>query len=202
MGPLGASLGLALKNIRLKNTEVVGHFLNRKTQSEVNKMDAFDSIEGNLGKAVDGAQIVVSDFPINETRDLFETLGSLVSDGAVITDMGSSKKRSAAWAEEFLPNTVSYVGGRPIIKVQLEGVAAASGNLFEGVNYCVIPSKSADDCALDVYAFHNTVGKYAWDKIEELFKENKKSADLTQKIISWEGLLKVYAMVWSGKNAD
>ena len=147
MGPLGASLGLALKNIRLKNTEVVGHFLDRKTQSEVNKMNAFDSIEGNLGKAVDGAQLVVIDFPINETRDLFETLGTIVSDGAVITDMGSSKKRSAAWAEEFLPNTVSYVGGRPIIKVQLEGVAAASGNLFEGVNYCVIPSKSADDQA-------------------------------------------------------
>ena len=147
MGPLGASLGLALKNIRLKNTEVVGHFLDRKTQSEVNKMNAFDSIEGNLGKAVDGAQLVVIDFPINETRDLFETLGTIVSDGAVITDMGSSKKRSAAWAEEFLPNTVSYVGGRPIIKVKLDGVEAASGNLFEGVNYCVIPSKSADDQA-------------------------------------------------------
>ena len=53
-----------------------------------------------------------------------------------------------------------------------------------------------------VFAFHNTVGKYAWDKIEELFKEHKKSADLTQKIISWEGLLKVYAVVWSGKNLE
>jgi len=64
------------------------------------------------------------------------------------------------------------------------------------------PSKSADDCAAMVFAFHNTVGKYAWDKIEELFKEHKKSADLTQKIISWEGLLKVYAVVWSGKNLE
>ena len=69
-------------------------------------------------------------------------------------------------------------------------------------NFTKKPSKSADDCAMDVYAFHNTVGKYAWDKIEELFKEHKKTADLTQKIISWEGLLKVYAMVWSGKNLD
>ena len=128
MGPLGTSLGLALKNIRLKNTEVVGHFL-------------------NLDKAVNGAQLVVIDSPINETRDLFETLGSIVSDGAVITDMGSSKKRSAAWAEEFLPNTVSYVGGRPIIKAELNGVESASGKLFEGVNYCVIPSQSANDQA-------------------------------------------------------
>ena len=147
MGPLGTSLGLALKNIRLKNTEVVGHFLNRRTQSEVKKMDAFDLIEGNLDKAVNGAQLVVIDSPINETRDLFETLGSIVSDGAVITDMGSSKKRSAAWAEEFLPNTASYVGGRPIIKAELNGVESASVKLFEGVNYCVIPSKSANDQA-------------------------------------------------------
>ena len=69
-------------------------------------------------------------------------------------------------------------------------------------NFTKKPSKSADDCAMDVYAFHNTVGKYAWDKIEELFKEHKKSPDLTQKIISWEGLLKVYAMVWSGKSLE
>ena len=63
-----------------------------------------------------------------------------------------------------------------------------------------INSKSSTDCAAMVYAFHNTVGKYAWDKIEELFKEHKVNADLTQKIISWEGLLKVYAIVWSGKS--
>ena len=69
-------------------------------------------------------------------------------------------------------------------------------------NFTKKPSKSADDCAAMVFAFHNTVGKYAWDKIEELFKEHKKSADLTQKIISWEGLLKVYAVVWSGKNLE
>ena len=70
------------------------------------------------------------------------------------------------------------------------------------LNNFVKPTKSADDCALDVYAFHNTVGKYAWDKIEELFKEHKVKADLTQKIISWEGLLKVNAMVWSGKSLE
>ena len=147
MGVLGASLGLALKNIRLKNTEVIGHCLDRKTGSEINKIRAFDLMEGNLKKAVDGAQLIVLDYPINESRDLFESIGSLVSDGAVVTDMRSSKKRSAAWAEEFLPDSVSYVGGRPIIKTPTKGVGDSSANLFDGVNYCVIPSNSAKDQA-------------------------------------------------------
>ena len=51
MGELGASLGLALKNIRLKNTEVIGHCLDRKTGSEIDKIGDndyninFDKIE-------------------------------------------------------------------------------------------------------------------------------------------------------------
>ncbi|HJO60172.1 MAG: prephenate dehydrogenase/arogenate dehydrogenase family protein [SAR202 cluster bacterium] len=147
MGALGASLGLALKNIRLKNTEVIGHCLDRKAGSEINKIEAFDALEGNLKKAIEGAQLIVLDYPINESRDLFESIGSFVSDGAVVTDMRSSKKRSAAWAEEFLPGSVSYVGGRPIIKTPTKGIGDSSPNLFDGVNYCVIPSKSADDQA-------------------------------------------------------
>lgn len=147
MGPLGASLGLALQNIRLKNTEVVGHCLNRNLRSSISKMSAFDSIENNLQKAVDGAQLVVIDAPINESKDLFELLGSFLSDGSVVTDMRSSKKRSAAWAEEFLPQSVSYVGGRPIIKKMMNDLEDSSPTLFEGINYCVIPSKTAEDQA-------------------------------------------------------
>ena len=147
MGPLGASLGLALKNIRLKNTEVVAHCLNRNIRSEINKMSVFDSVESSLQKSVDGAQLVVIDSPINESRDLFELLGSFVPEGSVVTDMRSSKKRSAAWAEEFLPSSVSYVGGRPIIKRAINHLNDSSVDLFEGVNYCVIPSKTADDQA-------------------------------------------------------
>jgi prephenate dehydrogenase len=147
MGALGASLGLALKKIRLKNTEVIGHCLERKIGAEINKIGAFDAMEGNLKKAVDGAQLIVLDYPINESRDLFESIGALVSKGAVVTDMRSSKKRSAVWAEKFLPDSVAYVGGRPIIKTSTKEVEDSSANLFDGVNYCVIPSNSAGDQA-------------------------------------------------------
>ena len=110
------------------------------------------------------------------------------------------KKPDGNWA--VCPNDECYNN-------QIKGVVLPQGkpapkdpNTGTLNNFVKKPSKSADDCALDVYAFHNTVGKYAWDKIEELFKEHKVKADLTQKIISWEGLLKVYAMVWSGKSLE
>jgi len=40
------------------------------------------------------------------------------------------------------------------------------------------------------------------ESLNNFTKKPSKSADLTQKIISWEGLLKVYAVVWSGKNLE
>ena len=54
----------------------------------------------------------------------------------------------------------------------------------------------------EVKAFHDSIGKFAWEKITELFEKNGQSGRFEQRIISWEGLLKVYATVWSGKTVD
>lgn len=53
--------------------------------------------------------------------------------------------------------------------------------------------------AEEVKAFYDSVGKLAWDQITELYQVNGQTITPTQKIISWEGLLKVYATVWTGK---
>ncbi len=50
--------------------------------------------------------------------------------------------------------------------------------------------------AEEVKAFYDSVGKLAWDQVTELYKVNGQPITPTQKMISWEGLLKVYAEVW------
>ena len=92
-----------------------------------------------------------------------KTCGTAWSNGDQI-NLG--KKPDGNWA--VCPSDECY-------NKQIKGVSAkptVTPNPKESFNNLTKPSKSADDCALDVYAFHNTVGKYAWDKIEELFKEN------------------------------
>ena len=41
-GPIGTSIGLALKSVGLKNTEVIGQCSDRNTLSIIKKINAFD----------------------------------------------------------------------------------------------------------------------------------------------------------------
>ena len=50
-GPIGTSIGLALKKVGLKNTEVIGQCSDRDVLSIIKKINAFDrSEERRVGK--------------------------------------------------------------------------------------------------------------------------------------------------------
>ena len=144
LGPIGASLGLALKSANLKNTQIVGCSPNRNVASQNKKLNFFDSFETNIAKAVTGAQLVVLDAPISDMKDLITTVSDHLDEGAVVTDTGSAKTRCAAWAAEFLPAHANYIGGKPIIQKNLQDLESSSQDVFQGIHYCVIPSKSSD----------------------------------------------------------
>ena len=72
MGPVGASIGLALKNVGLKNTEVVGHSDHGKTASILKQIGAFDIIAPNAREALSNAQLVVIDGPVGSVQEMVE----------------------------------------------------------------------------------------------------------------------------------
>ena len=147
-GPIGTSIGLALKSVGLKNTEVIGQCSDRNTLSIIKKINAFDDIVSGLDEALEGAQLVVIDSPVSETRDILQSMSPHISDGAVVTDTGNSKVRCAAWAEEFLPDSIAYIGGRPIIKKIDLRLESSSGQLFKDNYYCIMPTEKADAQAI------------------------------------------------------
>ncbi len=147
-GPIGTSIGLALKSVGLKNTEVIGQCSDRDSLSIIKKINAFDDIVSGLDEALEGAQLVVIDSSVSETRDILQSMSPHISDGAVVTDTGNSKVRCAVWAEEFLPDSVDYIGGRPIIKNFDMRLENSSGQLFKDNNYCIMPTKKADAQAI------------------------------------------------------
>ena len=147
MGPIGASIGLALKSVGLKNTQVVGFASSKSDRNAISKMNAFDHIESNMKSVVSEAQLVLIDATVSRTREILELISEFVEPGSVVTDTCTSKVRTAAWAKEFLPQGVSYVGGRPIIKAKLDGISSSSHELLRGARYCVMPSETTDDQA-------------------------------------------------------
>ena len=143
MGPIGTSIGLALKRASMPDTEIVGSSRDRDSLTAASKMGAVDSTTASLRSAMDGAQLVILDMPTTEIKDLLEVVGPVFDDGCIVTDTAPIKLSVLEWAEEYLPKGVDFIGGHPLPKKPVQGPDDADASLFEGAEYCVIPSKSA-----------------------------------------------------------
>ncbi len=53
------------------------------------------------------------------------------------------------WAKEILPQHVSFVGGHPMAGKEKMGIDAAEAGLFEGKTYCIVPSPTARETAVN-----------------------------------------------------
>ena len=145
MGVAGASLGLALKEIQLKKTEVVAYTPAKDISNSLKKLAAFDLVEQNFQQAVSGAQLVIIDASIEDTRNYLQTIGPHLSDHAVVTDLGNSKKLCSTWASEYLPSNVHYIAGRPIFKSKPSNIEEASAGLFKNAYYCIATTGKPND---------------------------------------------------------
>ncbi len=148
VGPVGASIGLALMARNLRNTEVVITSSERSVNQTVSKINAAHRTESGLRAAVSGAQLIVLDAPIAEVRDLMEAIGPIVDPGTVVTDTSTVKEPVIRWAEEFLRQDASFVGGHPLLKRVPESVEEADASIFQGARYTVTPSETADEQAI------------------------------------------------------
>lgn len=147
-GLIGTSLGLALRASSLRNLTVVGTDADSAARSGAQRKDAFDRVEGRLGNAIAEADIIVLATPVLAMRDLLEGMADYLPEGCVVTDVGSTKTQVLQWADEFLPDSVDFVGGHPMAGRETPGPDNADGTMFAGKPYCVIPSPRASERAV------------------------------------------------------
>ncbi len=144
-GLIGTSLGLALKKLRLKNTQIVGVDLERFRASKAKKMGALDKVEGNLIEAVHDSSIVFIATPVMAIKDVMEIIGPRLSEGAIVTDTGGTKKNVLEWSEEYLPQNVDFVGGHPLAGSETPGPDHADAEIFKERPYCIVPRPGASN---------------------------------------------------------
>ncbi len=142
-GMVGASLGLAIKQAKVRDLEIVGSDLERRHANKAKDMGAVDRVSSSLVGAVHGAQVVVIATPVMAIKEVMQIVGPSLEPGCLVTDTGSSKGIVLEWAEEILPSTVNFVGGDPIIGADGSGPEAARGDVFNNRPYCIIPSRKA-----------------------------------------------------------
>ena len=148
LGLIGGSLGLALKRAQLKGLEIVGHDAEWGVNGRARKLGAIDREARHVAAAVEGAALVVIATPILHVRTVLEAMAPALSEGAVVTDTASTKRDVIRWAQELLPEGVSFVGGHPIAGKEQSGLAAADAALFEGHAWAITPPAHAPEQAV------------------------------------------------------
>ena len=145
VSPVGVSMGLALMDRRLSNTEIVITSGDRNVVSAVSKLGAANKTITSMRNAVEDARLVILDSPISELRDIMDTIGPYVEDGAVVTDTSSLKEPVMKWADEFLPPDASFVSGYPLLKSPPETIESADASVFRGAKYTITPMNDSKE---------------------------------------------------------
>src|SRR5579859_5376267 len=159
MGLLGGSLGLAVKS-RLTGCFVAGYAHRNGTLDAALDMGAMDQGFGDPAEAVRSADLVVLCTPVLMISPLLRQIATSLSDGAVVTDVGSTKRSIVRDGEEILAGTGRhFVGSHPMAGSEKRGVQYAKADLYEGAVCITTPTGRTDPAALEkVEAFWESLG--------------------------------------------
>ncbi|MHB8781684.1 MAG: prephenate dehydrogenase/arogenate dehydrogenase family protein [Candidatus Geothermincolia bacterium] len=147
-GLIGGSLGLALKQCDLAQV-VCGYDLDSAHARRALERGAIDEVAASPEACVAGAQLVAIAVPVRSIPKLLAEIAPHLADGALVTDMGSTKASIVRTADAELPSGVSFVGGHPMAGSELDGVEAADASLFVNCCYVLTPAKG---CSPDAFS--------------------------------------------------
>src|SRR5688572_24612495 len=109
VGLLGGSIGLAVKST-IRDCKVVGYGHRRSTLDTALSTGAVDEVYDTPAAAVRGADLVILCTPVGTFPELLRAIASALSDGAIVTDVGSTKASIVEAAGTLLPLPVRFVG--------------------------------------------------------------------------------------------
>lgn len=108
-----------------------------------------DRVTTDLADGVRGADLVVLGAPVLVNERLLETIWSVVDDGALVTDVGSTKAGLARVAQRLAGGrSLGFVGSHPMAGSEKSGYAVARPDLFEQALVIVTPTEATESRAI------------------------------------------------------
>jgi prephenate dehydrogenase len=139
VGLIGGSLAKAIKNNNL--AEVVFGFGRNLSRLELaQKSNIIDQYSIDISEALDGASIVVIATPVGTFESILRELKPYITEGMIITDVGSTKTGIARAAREILVEMAScFVPAHPIAGKEKSGFESSDAELFLNKKVIITP---------------------------------------------------------------
>jgi prephenate dehydrogenase len=149
MGLLGTSVTLSAKR-ELPGTKIVGYSHRGETRDKARQYEVANQIADSLEQAVKEADVVILATPIKTFQDYFKQCASLIKNGCIVTDVGSTKLLSHKWAAKYLPKTSFYVGSHPIAGSEKRGLEFARDDLLVNAKCILTRVPKTDNQSVEI----------------------------------------------------
>ncbi|MHB0875088.1 MAG: prephenate dehydrogenase [Anaerolineae bacterium] len=157
LGLMGGSLAAALKQ-RCPSCRVLGSARRGEVLTEALARGWIDEALASAPEAVAQADLVVLALPVRSIVAQVAELAGWLQPGAVLTDIGSTKRAVLA-AMDAVAAAPGCVGGHPMCGRERRGLAAGDARLYEGATWAVCGGRaSAPQSVQRVAALARTVG--------------------------------------------
>lgn len=152
LGLIGGSMALALRRSGYRG-RLLG-VSGRETIREALDLGAIDGGHSyeDMAAATVRSELTILAGPISAILDHVRALGrnrGALRPGAVITDVGSTKRAVLRAAAESLPESVLFVGGHPLAGSEQRGIRASDPFLFQNAYYVLTPAPGVPAADLD-----------------------------------------------------
>ena len=148
IGLIGSSLARVIRRDGLAG-QVVACARSEATRRTVLDLSLADSVTDDPAEAAKGADLVVLCTPIGAYQAIAERIGPVLSEGAIVTDVGSVKRTVIDVVRPHLPAGVHLVPGHPIAGTENSGPEAGFDALFEGRWVILTPPTGTDEAAVE-----------------------------------------------------
>ncbi|HHY21636.1 MAG TPA: prephenate dehydrogenase, partial [Bacilli bacterium] len=137
-GLIGGSLALAIR--KEHNARIVGFDINEQQVKMALSLKVIDEEATSIEAGAKDADLIVIATPVAKTEQIIEELVSYeLKEGAIITDVGSTKKKIFEKSKCLQGKGVTFIGAHPMAGSHKTGVAAAKAHLFENAFYILTP---------------------------------------------------------------
>ncbi|MEA4816465.1 MAG: prephenate dehydrogenase/arogenate dehydrogenase family protein [Lachnospiraceae bacterium] len=138
LGLIGGSLAKALK-ARLSSPYIAAFNRSEAPLKAAYDDGVIDAYSNEINDIFKDCGCIFICTPVDMIYEYADKLLPIVSDGCVISDVGSTKKYIADKMKS-LPENIYYIGGHPMTGSEKTGYAASKEHLFENAYYIISPA--------------------------------------------------------------
>lgn len=138
-GLMGGSFALALKRAGLVK-RVVGYSKSPSTTEQARRLGVIDTAAESALLAVSGSDLVLIAVPVSASEATFKAIRPLIEPGALMMDVGSTKRDVVDAARRTLKDRISsFVPAHPIAGKEVAGIQHADAALYQGRQVILTP---------------------------------------------------------------